>query len=39
MPTVIDVLEKFVGRKATALKLIGVKTRPGQIIWLRYRAS
>ncbi|MEO6995191.1 MAG: RibD family protein [Lacunisphaera sp.] len=39
LPTVFDVPEKLLGKKATALRLIGVKMRPGQIIWLRYRVS
>jgi riboflavin biosynthesis pyrimidine reductase len=39
LPTVFDVPEKLLGKKATALKLIGVKPRPGQIVWLRYRVN
>jgi 2,5-diamino-6-(ribosylamino)-4(3H)-pyrimidinone 5'-phosphate reductase len=35
-PTVFDIPEKLLGKKSTALKLKTVKTRPGQIIWLRY---
>ncbi len=39
LPTVFDVPEKLVGKKATGLKLISMKMRPGRIVWLRYRVS
>ncbi|HEY4247950.1 MAG TPA: RibD family protein [Lacunisphaera sp.] len=39
LPTLFDVPKKLLGKKAAALKLTGVKRRPGEIVWLRYRVS
>lgn len=39
LPTVFDAPHKLLKKKATALTLFSVKTRPGQIVWLRYRAN
>src|SRR4051812_12031002 len=35
-PTVFEMPEKLTGKKAAALELKSVNTRPGQIVWLRY---
>lgn len=37
LPTVFDAPESKRGEKATALRLMSVKTRPGGVVWLRYR--
>jgi 2,5-diamino-6-(ribosylamino)-4(3H)-pyrimidinone 5'-phosphate reductase len=37
LPTVFDAPEKLLKKKATALKLMSVKMRPGQVVWLRYK--
>lgn len=39
LPTVFDVSEKALKKKATKLKLMDVKIRPGQIVWLRYKTG
>lgn len=36
-PTVFDADESRLKKKATALRLVAVGTRPGQVVWLRYR--
>jgi riboflavin biosynthesis pyrimidine reductase len=36
-PTIFDAPEKLLGKNAVALTLKSVATRPGQVVWLRYR--
>jgi 2,5-diamino-6-(ribosylamino)-4(3H)-pyrimidinone 5'-phosphate reductase len=38
-PTVFDARSKDLGKKATALKLMAARTRPGGVVWLRYRVK
>jgi riboflavin biosynthesis pyrimidine reductase len=38
-PTVFDVPDQALGKKATPLRLISATTRPGGVVWLRYRAT
>jgi riboflavin biosynthesis pyrimidine reductase len=39
LPTVFDGPEPKAGAKATALRLVAVRRRPGGVVWLRYRVS
>lgn len=39
VPTVFDVPPAQLKKKAAALRLVAVRTRPGGVVWLRYRAA
>ena len=39
LPTVFDAPDSKLGKKATALRLMSAKARPGGVVWLRYRIS
>ncbi len=39
VPTVFDLPGNRIGEKATALRLLSATTRPGGVVWLRYRVA